>query len=83
MSGKGFVAMSELKEAIQDFDPSIDTSFMLPHWGGDWEAEVSDDELDRIMGESHKLGSVRGARHDKNMAERNYNDLHRQDRPRR
>ena len=44
-----FIAISEIAESIKDFDPSIDTSFMVPHWTGDWQLEISDEELERIM----------------------------------
>jgi hypothetical protein len=48
------VAIEEIAEAIRDADPSVDCSFMLPHWSGAWEAEISDEQLEAIMEDQNR-----------------------------
>ena len=64
MSATKFVNMDEIKAAIRDCeDDSLDTEHLIPHWAGDWVAEISDEELEGIMDCAHRSNSLRGNIH--------------------
>jgi hypothetical protein len=48
------VSMSAIAEAIKDSDPSVDTTRLIPHWDGDWQAEIEREDLDAMIEEKFR-----------------------------
>ena len=60
MSRSNFVSMHDIAAAAKDADETLNVEFHIPHWGGMWEHEISDEELERLMADAELRNRIRG-----------------------